>query len=122
MIWAKLTSRTPPIPDLTIKTDARSVVLGRRETADVFVPDSCVSRQHCKLEIATDGLVIRDLQSTNGTIVNGNVLTQDHPLQVGDSLLIGNAEYEVAFLQQNVDAPQRAAAIDSPVDAVEMST
>jgi len=118
MIWAQLTSRTPPIPDLMIRSDCGPVVLGRRETADVFVPDSCVSRQHCQLELASDGVVIRDLQSTNGTIVNGNVLTSEHPLRVGDSLMLGNAEYEVAFVTENDESPPSVGTIDEHGNSV----
>jgi len=101
-----------------IKSDRGPVVLGRRETADVFVPDSCVSRQHCQLELVSDGVVIRDLQSTNGTIVNGNVLTSEHPLQVGDSLLIGNAEYEVAFVKESDAAAPTGLALDEHADSM----
>ncbi|MEO1995418.1 MAG: FHA domain-containing protein [Planctomycetaceae bacterium] len=121
MIWAQLTSRTPPIPDLMIKSEASPVVLGRRESADVFVPDSCVSRQHCQLELATEGVVIRDLQSTNGTIVNGHVLTREHALKVGDSLLLGNAEYEVAFVKETDEAMPSTSAVEGPGDGAELS-
>jgi pSer/pThr/pTyr-binding forkhead associated (FHA) protein len=104
-----------------IKSEASPVVLGRRESADVFVPDSCVSRQHCQLELATEGVVIRDLQSTNGTIVNGNLLTREHALKVGDSLLIGNAEYEVAFVKEADEAMQATSAIEGLGDRAELA-
>lgn len=50
--------------------------LGRDETADIVIDDPGVSRRHSEIRVTTDGphLVtsIRDLNSTNGTFVNGD--------------------------------------------------
>jgi pSer/pThr/pTyr-binding forkhead associated (FHA) protein len=53
-------------------------------------PDSpTISRQHCLLRVAFDGVHLRDLGSTNGTLVNGTRVTQEQPLKDGDLLQLG---------------------------------
>ena len=53
--------------------------LGRDDTADIVLDDPGVSRRHSEIRVTTDGphLVtsIRDLDSTNGTFVNGERIT-----------------------------------------------
>jgi hypothetical protein len=66
--------------------------LGRDESADIVVDDPGVSRRHSEVRVTTDGphLVtsIRDLNSTNGTFVNGERITTQR-LQDGDRVTIG---------------------------------
>jgi len=66
--------------------------LGRDETADIVIDDPGVSRRHSEIRVTTDGphLVtsIRDLNSTNGTFVNGERISSQR-LQDGDRLTIG---------------------------------
>ncbi|HET7397047.1 MAG TPA: DUF3662 and FHA domain-containing protein [Intrasporangium sp.] len=66
--------------------------LGRDESADVVLDDPGVSRRHSEIRVTTDGphLVtsIRDLNSTNGTFVNGDRVTTQR-LQDGDRVTLG---------------------------------
>ena len=66
--------------------------LGRATGADFSVDGALVSRIHCRL-IATPGggLEVRDLESTNGTFVNGNRVTTAQ-LESGDRIQIGRVE------------------------------
>jgi pSer/pThr/pTyr-binding forkhead associated (FHA) protein len=66
--------------------------LGRATGADFSVDGALVSRVHCRL-IATagGGLEVRDLDSTNGTFVNGKRV-QTAQLEPGDRLQIGRVE------------------------------
>ncbi len=66
--------------------------LGRATGADFSVDGALVSRVHCRL-IATagGGLEVRDLESTNGTFVNGNRV-QTAQLESGDRIQIGRVE------------------------------
>ena len=66
-----------------------SVVIGRGHGTDLLLPDVSVSRQHARVvKDDDDGHRIVDLNSQNGTKVNGNRVT-DHPLTDGDELQIG---------------------------------
>jgi pSer/pThr/pTyr-binding forkhead associated (FHA) protein len=56
-------------PPIEINKDL--VVLGRKEECDVRLEHKSVSKMHCVI-VKTDGLLlVRDLGSTNGTLVNG---------------------------------------------------
>jgi hypothetical protein len=65
-----------------ISSDGRSVnvgeqpvVIGRSPDVAFVINDSNVSRRHAELWRTTEGVAIRDLQSTNGTFVNGHRVT-----------------------------------------------
>ena len=62
-------------------------VLGRGTDADIRVEDPGVSRKHCEIVVGTPALV-RDLSSTNGTLVNGQKISEA-PLQDGAVVKIG---------------------------------
>jgi hypothetical protein len=66
--------------------------LGRDDSADIVVDDPGVSRRHSEIRVTNDGphLVtsIRDLNSTNGTFVNGDRITSSR-LEDGDRVTIG---------------------------------
>ncbi len=66
------------------------VVLGRDVTADVVLPDASVSRRHACLTLIDGLATIRDLQSQNGTRINGERIATTHPLVSGDVLTIGS--------------------------------
>jgi pSer/pThr/pTyr-binding forkhead associated (FHA) protein len=66
--------------------------LGRATGADFSLDGALVSRVHCRLVALPGGeLEIRDLESTNGTFVNGKRV-QTAVLQSGDRLQVGRVE------------------------------
>ena len=67
-----------------------------REECDIFLlEDDLVSRQHAKVEQRGDALVLIDLDSTNGTYVNGVRLQAPYTLQPGDAIQIGGSTLTV---------------------------
>lgn len=46
------------------------VLIGRSKSCEITVPDSSVSERHCRIEVTGDGVIVVDLDSTNGTTVN----------------------------------------------------
>lgn len=71
-----------------------STVMGRDKTSDFFIDNSDVSWRHCLLDIQARGLSILDLNSTNGTFVNGT-LVRDAPLNPGDRIELGPCMFTV---------------------------
>src|SRR5262245_21277202 len=69
------------------------LVLGRGEDADVRIQDNSVSRRHARVEPGSDGYMVLDLGSTNGTFVNDKQLENPTPLHDGDYLRVGNCIY-----------------------------
>ena len=71
--------------------------VGRAPRADFIVDAALVSRLHCRLTATDRGVEVVDLQSTNGTFVNGKRVAQAK-LAVGDRLRVGRVELKVARL------------------------
>jgi pSer/pThr/pTyr-binding forkhead associated (FHA) protein len=69
-------------------------VIGRREDADFRIPLSDVSRKHCRLIKDGNQLIVEDLGSANGTLVNGERVS-DHEVVPGDTLQIGPLQFIV---------------------------
>ena len=66
--------------------------IGRATGADFIVDEALVSRVHCRVAVnATGDLDVTDLQSTNGTFVNGTRVTTAR-LVPGDRLKVGRVE------------------------------
>jgi pSer/pThr/pTyr-binding forkhead associated (FHA) protein len=66
--------------------------VGRAAGADFIVDGGLVSRVHCRLTALPDGdLEVSDLESTNGTFVNGERVTTTR-LASGDKLRVGRIE------------------------------
>lgn len=64
--------------------------IGRTAPADVILADTKVSRSHCKVELKDNELYVLDLNSTNGTYVNGERIAGSTVLPLGSTLTIGN--------------------------------
>ena len=67
-------------------------VVGRHLECDIVISDSNVSRRHAEFVCAGRDVIVRDLGSTNGTKVNGVVITGDQLLQHGDVIGFGTAQ------------------------------
>lgn len=77
-------------------------VLGRRQDCDFCIPLNLVSRRHCQLDTRHDTLKIRDLGSTNGTLVNGQKV-KEAELSAGDLLQIGPLTFGIQIDGQPAD-------------------
>jgi FHA domain len=64
------------------------LLIGRGPSCDVVLPGTVVSRRHARLLWRDGGWILRDLESLNGTIVNGTRVTRCR-LEPGDELVIG---------------------------------
>jgi len=71
----------------------RAVVIGRGATADVAVDDPSVSRRHAAVEPGeAGGYLVSDLQSGNGTRLNGRPVTRPTALRDGDVIEVGTTK------------------------------
>jgi hypothetical protein len=75
-------------PTFKLKVKKVTNVVGREGTCDVYVESKQVSRRHCLLQVTERGLLVKDLESTNGTFVNGIPLTDGY-INEGDRLSLG---------------------------------
>ncbi len=80
----------PDVIDGMLLLEEDEFSIGRAPEADISLFDSSVSRQHALLVRSEDGYFIRDLRSTNGTLVNDNLIKSDCALHSGDTVRIGS--------------------------------
>lgn len=66
-------------------------VIGRSAQADLSIPtDNNCSRNHCQVRKWAGKYILEDLNSHNGTFVNGTRVAKEHPLTDGDLISIGD--------------------------------
>ena len=74
---------------------ANNKTMGRSAGAEFMVDAAMVSRLHCRLTAGATELQVMDLESTNGTFVNGERVTQAS-LKAGDRLGVGRVELVIS--------------------------
>jgi hypothetical protein len=79
------------------------MIVGRSSRADLVVDEPLVSREHVQLYPQRDGVWVGDLNSRNGTYVNGARLTSPCLMRPGDRLTIGNTAWR---LEWTPDSPR----------------
>jgi len=71
----------------TFSLSSAVTIIGRRQDCDLCIPLMSVSRRHCQLNSNADSLKIRDLNSLNGTYLNGKPINEAMA-KAGDYLMI----------------------------------
>src|SRR4029077_16019496 len=79
-----------------IELPDKEVIIGRDETSFIRMTSTEVSRQHSSLTATDKGLLVRDLGSQNGTLVNDVRIESETLMQPGDRLQIGPIAFELA--------------------------
>jgi len=74
---------------------AGSITVGRSQTAGVYLDDKTLSREHTKFYIENGKFFVRDLESKNGTYLNGTPIKNTQPLKAGDRVKVGIATFTV---------------------------
>ncbi|MCC9655749.1 GGDEF domain-containing protein [Rhodopirellula halodulae] len=80
----------PDVIDGMMLLEQDEFQIGRSPESDLPLFDSSVSRRHARLIRDADGYVVRDLDSTNGTLVNEREIQGDVKLHTGDTVRIGS--------------------------------
>lgn len=78
-----------------IALPARQVTIGRDEKCFIRMTSVEVSREHCALIPTDKGLLVRDLGSQNGTLVNNVRIENETLLHPGDYLQVGPTQFQV---------------------------
>jgi len=68
--------------------DQDVITIGRGASCDITLPERPVSRHHARIERRSQGYLLLDLGSKNGTHINGQEVKQPHLLQDGDEIQI----------------------------------
>lgn len=79
------------------------IVIGRNRAADVVVRNDTVSGKHAIIKVYSDGCVLEDLNSANGTFVNGIRITQPVQIPNGTKIQLGQGGPTVVVLKGSFD-------------------
>ncbi|MCS7312240.1 MAG: FHA domain-containing protein [Acidobacteria bacterium] len=98
----QLTVRLPDGQTQTLTVAKETAFIGRREGNDVILPFPFVSSRHCRVFRHGTRLLVEDLGSTNGTLVNGESLAPQtpHALRPGDVIQIGTVEVRAQWFEE----------------------
>jgi adenylate cyclase len=83
----------------------RALVLGRSAASDVPVYDPTISRRHAELMAGPDGVQLRDLDSSNGTSINGERVAIGL-LKPGDTVTFGRVNFRLELVSDGTPAPR----------------
>jgi pSer/pThr/pTyr-binding forkhead associated (FHA) protein len=81
----------------SVALSGERTVVGRSPEADVQLDDEAVSWTHLEIERRGDVLMASDLDSRNGTALNGELLERPRRLRNGDTLMVGTHRLEVSL-------------------------
>jgi hypothetical protein len=83
----------------------REFVLGRGSQLEIVIDEDMVSRRHAKITTYHDSVVIQDLNSTNGTLVNQQQITGGYRLNTNDEVTIGSCVLRIILQQKDDQTP-----------------
>ena len=72
------------------------VVIGRAPSSDIVIDEPYVSSSHARFTLQGPALVLEDLGSTNGTLVNGHLIEQPVTLREADEVQVGDTIMRVS--------------------------
>ena len=87
----------PPIP---LEGDAQAWTLGRSSQNDIAIPDASLSRYHARITLKDGVPYLEDLESLNGTCLNGERITVPHPLREDDEIRLGQVSMHLGSLSR----------------------
>jgi pSer/pThr/pTyr-binding forkhead associated (FHA) protein len=82
-------------------------IIGRRKDCDMQIPLMLVSRRHAQLHVEDNNLILRDLNSSNGTFLNGEKISET-TVNPGDFIKIGPIDFFVQIDDMPEQVPQKA--------------
>jgi pSer/pThr/pTyr-binding forkhead associated (FHA) protein len=81
--------------------DREIMTIGRKADNDIHIDNLAVSGNHARILTILNDSFIEDLDSTNGTFINGKKISK-HALQNGESIVIG--KHELTYVNESADA------------------
>src|SRR5262245_568304 len=101
---ARLIAIVGPLKGTTIPLTDAETIIGRDPANTVAVNDPLVSRRHCSIRHCGTQIQLSDLESLNGTFVNG-VPAREKPLEHGDRIRVGGSQFVFMIRDEGVETP-----------------
>jgi pSer/pThr/pTyr-binding forkhead associated (FHA) protein/DNA-binding transcriptional ArsR family regulator len=93
-------------PEATYPLLDSECIIGRAPDCTITIPDGSISSRHARVTRSAEGFTIEDLQSRNGTFVNGEKVEQPRILADGDVVRLGKIIMTFNVAQETVAAPK----------------
>lgn len=93
-------------------------LIGASNGSDIFIDSPYISRMHAQITKEKEAFRIRDLDSKNGTFVNGSRLKEEHRLRNGDRIELAEGQVVLRFLHRGTTITVSAIAAANGADMV----
>jgi pSer/pThr/pTyr-binding forkhead associated (FHA) protein len=111
---AKLVIQNQGMTGRTCELHTDRTTIGRVEDNTFHIADPSISSHHCEVQLRGSDIVIRDLNSTNGTFINGNKI-EESILKAGQILRLGQVELKLEVEGATTSAPPAPGSTPAPV-------
>jgi len=91
----RLVITSGPKEGMEIELPAEQLTIGRSSESGLVIRDDYTSTHHARLMLWNDAWVVQDLDSTNGTFLDGTRVTLPTPVPVGSTVTIGTTSFEL---------------------------
>lgn len=81
--------------------------IGRVDDNTFPIPEGSVSSHHCEILLRSGDVIVRDLNSTNGTFINGQQISGEAPLKPGQILRLGQVEMRLEDASAKPASPKK---------------
>jgi pSer/pThr/pTyr-binding forkhead associated (FHA) protein len=110
-----------------MRLDPGDTLVGRHEGCRLRIPSAEVSRRHCIFRIKGDRFIVIDLDSANGTLLNGHFIQGKEEAVSGDEIQVGPVTMLVELipllaLPADEDMPDNSTPLESDVKETNAST
>lgn len=109
-----LTISTPDAGAITYELENEVTTIGRTDENDLTIEDGSVSSHHARITLQPDGgMLLEDLDSTNGTKVNGESVSAI-PLSGGETITFGSVDVQYVVDSASAGSGESQPPADSP--------
>jgi transcriptional regulator with GAF, ATPase, and Fis domain len=115
----RLVAIAGPLKDSVFALPEGELSIGRDSANVLSVPDPSVSRRHCVVSRTSDSFQVRDLDSRNGTLINGTAVEADQ-IRHGDQISVGDSIF--VFLLHEGDEAHLPGQVEFEDNALVRST
>ena len=116
---ARLLIKTEGLPNRTLELRMGANRIGRTlEDNDFAIPHSTISSLHCEIVVTNEGVYLRDCESTNGSFIDGEPVTEAVWLQAGQEIRLGDVELFVESTDVVIAIPDQELAPETKLPPV----
>lgn len=117
---ARLIIKTEVLPNRTLQLRLGVNRIGRLPENEFQIEHTTVSSHHGEVVVTNEGVYYRDCESTNGSFLNGQSVTEPVWLQAGQELKLGDVELLVESTEINIAIPTFEKPLEGPPPAAIM--